>query len=420
MFQLFFSFIIPFVFTSCSSVYANRSTPHQKEAQSIQLENTLLLVAIDSQLRGNTLLSASLFQELYTKTQKQEYFTEYLKALNESNQFSKVIEESKKVAIIKDENIREVAKSYFFIGDYPEALKEYKRIKDFEENDYRFLAEIYFKLKNYQMAVKYIEKAYQINQAPELVLSMAKIEYLYLANLKRAIYLLNSHNRLYMFNDEVAEYLAKLYREDKNYEEALSIYKTLYNKSLNNQFAISIIELLSYLSKTDELIKFLKETNYNNDLLLRLYMSNKMYKEGYQLSQQLLEKDKENPYLLAQNGVFEYKLKIEEKKDIKTFLPSVIEKLEESVHKIQDASYFNYLGYLMIDHDFNIKKGLEYIQMALEIDPDSYFIIDSLAWGEYKLGKCKKAYQDMKKVVDNLGLEDKEIQKHWQAIKKCQ
>jgi hypothetical protein len=59
------------------------------------------------------------------------------------------------------------------------------------------------------------------------------------------------------------------------------------------------------------------------------------------------------------------------------------------------------------------------VQKALKLEPDSAFYIDSLAWGHYKLGECKKAYTEMQKVIKELGLEDKEIKSHWNKIQKC-
>ncbi|HIC10322.1 MAG TPA: hypothetical protein EYO61_03065 [Campylobacterales bacterium] len=409
-------FLILFSFTNCSSININRQQVYSSDSSN---ENSLLLLAMDYRIHGNFQESSKLFKKLYTSTHKKGYLVEYFKTLNEGGFFSKVIEESKNFQIDSDEERREVGKSYFLLQDFPNALKMYSEISNPIDMDFRFLAEIYFQLKDYKKAFENIQKAYQIDPAPELVLSMAKIEYIYFGNIQKAISLLNSHNKLYQFSDEVAQYLAKIYRDIGKNVEALEIYRELYKKRQKEEYAIAIIELLSYLSKTDELIEFLEKSQVSSELLLRLYMSNREYEKGYRLSQKLLESDTKNPYLLAQNAIFEYKVNIAKKEKLEKFLPDVIEKLEKSVYQLQDASYFNYLGYIMIDHDYRIRDGMKYIKMALEIEPDSYYIIDSLAWGEYKLKNCDVAYEIMKKVVENLGLEDSEIREHWEKIRKC-
>ena len=56
---------------------------------------------------------------------------------------------------------------------------------------------------------------------------------------------------------------------------------------------------------------------------------------------------------------------------------------------------------------------------ALEKDSSNIAYIDTLAWGEYKLKNCKEAFINMKKVVDEVGLDDAEIKLHWENIKEC-
>jgi hypothetical protein len=75
----------------------------------------------------------------------------------------------------------------------------------------------------------------------------------------------------------------------------------------------------------------------------------------------------------------------------------------------------NFLGYLLIDFDINPKEGLKYVKKALQIKPDDIAYIDSLAWGYYKLHKCKIAWD----VIKNINTDDKEINRHKKLIKRC-
>ncbi len=62
----------------------------------------------------------------------------------------------------------------------------------------------------------------------------------------------------------------------------------------------------------------------------------------------------------------------------------------------------------------NIEK-----QKALKEEPNNLAYIDTLAWGEYKIKNCQEANKQMKRVVDEVGLNDEEIKLHWEKIKEC-
>ena len=59
------------------------------------------------------------------------------------------------------------------------------------------------------------------------------------------------------------------------------------------------------------------------------------------------------------------------------------------------------------------------VKKALVQEPNNLAYIDTLAWGQYKLKNCKEANKQMKRVVDEIGLNDEEIKLHWEKIKEC-
>jgi len=74
---------------------------------------------------------------------------------------------------------------------------------------------------------------------------------------------------------------------------------------------------------------------------------------------------------------------------------------------------------LMIEHDMDVSKGVSYVQEALKLEKDSPYYLDSLAWGYYKLHKCKEAKAVMDQVVAKIGSDEPEIKEHSEAINKC-
>ncbi|MGQ0563996.1 MAG: tetratricopeptide repeat protein [Gemmobacter sp.] len=73
----------------------------------------------------------------------------------------------------------------------------------------------------------------------------------------------------------------------------------------------------------------------------------------------------------------------------------------------------NYLGYSYLELNRNLDEALAMIQRAVELSPDSGYIIDSLAWGLFRLGRYAEAVAPMEKasllepvdpvVTDHLG-----------------
>lgn len=56
-----------------------------------------------------------------------------------------------------------------------------------------------------------------------------------------------------------------------------------------------------------------------------------------------------------------------------------------------DANLLNYLGYSWIDRGENLEEGLKLIERALQLNPSSGAILDSLGWANYKLGQYDRA-----------------------------
>lgn len=73
----------------------------------------------------------------------------------------------------------------------------------------------------------------------------------------------------------------------------------------------------------------------------------------------------------------------------------------------------NYLGYSYIDRNENLAEALAMIERAVKQSPDSGYIVDSLAWGYFRLGRYAEALEPMERasllepvdptVTDHLG-----------------
>lgn len=84
----------------------------------------------------------------------------------------------------------------------------------------------------------------------------------------------------------------------------------------------------------------------------------------------------------------------------------------------------NYLGYSWIDQDMNLEPALEMIEKAVEAQPQDGYIVDSLGWAFYKLGRIDEAVTTLEQAV-LLRPNDAEINDHlgdayWKAGRKLE
>ncbi|MDO5620043.1 MAG: tetratricopeptide repeat protein [Paracoccus sp. (in: a-proteobacteria)] len=59
----------------------------------------------------------------------------------------------------------------------------------------------------------------------------------------------------------------------------------------------------------------------------------------------------------------------------------------------------NYLGYSWIDRNENLDEALDFIKRAVDARPDDGYILDSLAWAYYRLGRYDEAVAPMERAV---------------------
>ncbi len=84
----------------------------------------------------------------------------------------------------------------------------------------------------------------------------------------------------------------------------------------------------------------------------------------------------------------------------------------------------NYLGYSWIDMDMNLEPALDMIEQAVEARPQDGYIIDSLGWAFYKLGRIDDAVKTLEQAVTLLP-NDPELNDHlgdayWRAGRKLE
>ncbi|NGO50901.1 tetratricopeptide repeat protein [Allomesorhizobium camelthorni] len=59
----------------------------------------------------------------------------------------------------------------------------------------------------------------------------------------------------------------------------------------------------------------------------------------------------------------------------------------------------NYLGYSWVDMNMNLEEGLDLIRKAVDLRPSDGYIVDSLGWAYYRLGRFEEAVVELERAV---------------------
>jgi len=422
MFKTLLTLLLLFTlaFTGCST--QQQSLPSNQKA--FEDEDRLIMWALYAKSQGDANSTITLYERLYVESGKKEYRDEELITMVQSKQHQRALDKIKIYESELEEGELDVRLERIKIavlmemGSYEQAktlalslVEETKAARDYQQ-----VAALYMIQGRYEIALRYLQSAYAINYDENILDKMAIILYVNLNQKSEALSYLETHIRLHGCSEVICLRLASFYSEENNIEGMLRVYNRLYENTKDEKYAKTIVKLYNYKKDVIPLIQFLEKSGSDDPLLLQLYISNRNYAGVMSLGEKLYQEDGD-PYYLGQSAIFEYE-GAEDKQD-KRMIESVMKKLNTVVESSQDPVYLNYLGYLLIDHDIDIKKGMEYVRKALESEPESPFYLDSLAWGYYKQGQCRKALNLMKRVRKNLGKDDPEVDDHVKKIQEC-
>jgi tetratricopeptide (TPR) repeat protein len=63
------------------------------------------------------------------------------------------------------------------------------------------------------------------------------------------------------------------------------------------------------------------------------------------------------------------------------------------------AQVLNYLGYSLVDMNINLDEGLDMVKKAVDAKPDDGYIVDSLGWAYYRMGKFEDSVTELERAV---------------------
>jgi len=222
--------------------------------------------------------------------------------------------------------------------------------------------------------------------------------------------------------------LAAVAEQQENAVEAIDLYRRIPAGSPLKRAADLQLGLnLADLKKSDEAIEHLKKLldEAPDDMRAYLalggvYASIQDYRAAADIYDKAVERlktpEKSDWNIFYQRGIAYERLKE---------WPKAEPNFREALKLMPDQpQVLNYLGYSWVDMDLNLEEGLAMIRKAVDLRPSDGYIVDSLGWAYYKLGRFDEAVTELERAVslkpDDPVLNDHLGDAYWRAGRKLE
>ncbi|BDB67315.1 ATP-dependent nuclease subunit B [Helicobacter cinaedi] len=406
-------------------------------------EDSYLFEAIEYEAQKEFDKARDLYLVLYEETKKLEYLKEAItlsSTLNNPHATLDFANEYVAKGGQKDLVIHKIfLDSYLKLGMTQEALQEAKIIAKSENsallND--ILGSLYATLGDFKNALIHFESAYNESKAQEVLQKIVAV-YLSQSQQEKALNLLDSHIENYSCFGSFCKFSIEVYGKFNKIAKIENVFEKSFQAQPTIENAQNLILIYAHQKKFKQASQIATQFPFKPEILLELYIAQQDYKNAAKQAKYAYDENK-NPYFLALEQI--YTFESSNKKDKKAIaniaqnLKNAInlmqmpdtntpkdERIDSALQNSQNAELgflFNFLGYLMIDYELNVKEGVEYVKKALEISPRNPAYLDSLAWGYYKLKDCKNAKETFKLIPQEDIKKEQEIKEHRALIQMC-
>lgn len=280
------------------------------------------------------------------------------------------------------------------IASYRDFLKKYPKA-----NDVRMaLAKLLVNQKHFEEAkpeLVQLSKAAKGNPEIHAVLGLLAIEAKDYPAAEK--YLQQSLKNGFKDPEQIYIYLGKLADQQKNDKQALTWFNKVQPGERYLEAKIAQANVIARTKDTDSAIKMLDEvddlTTEQQIIVIEAQAALLAQAKRNQDSFDLLDKALQN-MVNTPDLIFEYANAAERL--------GKYELMETELNKViamkpDYAAAYNALGYSLADRNIRLDLAKELIDKALEISPDDHFMIDSLGWVYYRLGKLDLALEQLRR-----------------------
>ncbi len=404
-------------------------------------EDHQILLSSDAFHRGDFAAAQKGYMNLYKQTNKVVYAKEAAisaaslgdikTAMHLAMLYQKITNNRNDVSINKI-----LVDGYAQMGQIDKAIELLHKIRKEEKTiaTDNVLGTLYLTQKRLDKAFPLLNKFY--NQVHDED-SLEKIITIYfLQNRKKeGLDLLQSHIDRYGCSEQLCQKALNTFTQFNELNLAKTTFGRLYEKApivQNAQLYIGALILLKEFDKAQQIAELFP---FDRRLLLDLYTAQKKFDQASKQAS-LIYQEKKDPKFLGLEAIYYYEsLSAKNKKLTKQEMIPIIQKLEKATKErqawlirnkekedAQDAFFYNFLGYSLINYGMDVKRGIDLVKKALALDTSDYnsaIYLDSLAWGYYKLGNCLEAKKIFSTIAKELIQNEPELKEHNKIIQEC-
>jgi len=200
-------------------------------------------------------------------------------------------------------------------------------------------------------------------------------------------------------NNTARLYLGQLAENRKQYEEAAKWYQSIRHGDSFLEAQARYAVILAKRGQIEQARKYLHKVPAETDkqrvqLILaeeQILRDAKRYREAYDLLTRALVKRKANNDLRYARSLTAEKLGL--LKVVEADLKDILQRDPKHAHAL------NALGYTLADRTNRYQEARQYLDRALVIRPDDPFILDSMGWLMYRLGKPDEAIRYLRRAL---------------------
>lgn len=377
-------------------------------------EDSYIFEALEALDKNRPEEALKIYEKLYESTKKAEYLKEIVRLLLALGRYEEVIARAKGYEG-GDVGVKyALANAYMALNDDKNAILAYEEVLRVEESlaVRKILGNLYANAKDFDAARRHLAAAYKEENDEHTLLMLATIDisqkkFLRSAPLIRAYFEAEP-------SAEFAQVLIALALENDALGDVLGLFEHYYKKNKSEANARNLVQIYALMERPKDALAVAKNHNLGDEMMFELYLLAKDYESVKTLATTRFEETRDDRFL----GILAI-AEFESSADKRAVIKSVVEKFEKALNAAPSDVFYNYLGYLLIDFDLDIERGIALVKKALEINPKSPAYIDSLAWGLYKKGDCAAALRTLQTIPQGAIDKEPEIKGHLGEIKKC-
>jgi tetratricopeptide (TPR) repeat protein len=346
-----------------------------------------------------------IFRDLLART-PESYFTtlSLARLLNQQNEYTEATVFYEKALSLNwsKELAFEIGYLYSNHKDFEDALRIYTTITDNDKFDERGLLsriQTLLDLNRLTEAETELQHLRQFSKQPEridLILSKVYLQQEKTEAAKKILRRLNNDPQSY----EARYMLALLAYRQASYPESLQYVDQIPVTSSNFEEAIYLkVQILQKQSKIDEAIilldTYLQDETSSSPLFYALLSS--LYSNQQHIEQALSTLHK-GVSTYPKNHQLHFELGLLLEKTNRTE-DAIVEMRKVLALQPDHADALNFIGYTLADKNIHLEEALAYILHAIELKPENGFIIDSLGWVYFRMGKFHMATEALEHAV---------------------